>query len=52
MNSKMDVPKKSKRLIIWNGGSTSYSLEYTVLKICAMQIQLSWSKFSVSLHMI
>jgi len=32
--------------------NTSYSLEYPVLKICAMQIQVSWSKFSVSLHMI
>ena len=23
----MDEPKKSKRLIIWNGGSTSYPLK-------------------------
>ena len=29
MHSKMDVPKKSKRLIIWNGGSISERISTT-----------------------
>lgn len=29
-----------------------YILEYPVLKICAMQIQLSWFNCSVSVHIV
>ena len=40
MRTKIDVPKKSKRLIIWNGGSNSDdSTSYTLKKwhkICAL----------------
>ena len=32
MHSKMDVPKKSKRLIIWNGGSTTFGKKPTNIR--------------------
>ena len=52
MHSKMDVPKKSKRLIIWNGGSMYLSTSSSFITDVGRHILLEIFRFEVYIVLI